>query len=295
MSSNNSMSKSVGAIRMYSAFGLIIILIIIGFIYMTYTNYSDYKLNSPYLINGIADGTVSKVIESYKLPEPNDGKYGQEFTYTCWLYIKDTNFLNVSTTIQCDPKAGTGPMMRVIMNKGSNDLYKYTTGSGANAKEAWHYPLLSSPGVFLYPTTNQLHIRFNTFDSIYKSVDVGNIPLNKWFMLTVVLIGNSVDIYINNLLKKRENIGVVKLNYGNLNISPFGGFDGFTYNLRYFNRAVESWEIDQSYQSGLSQLSNAQVPLTNIQQSANLSNSYFFTTGYPNGSLIANDIPSNSA
>jgi hypothetical protein len=91
-----------------------------------------------------------------------------------------------------------------------------------------HLPLLQSPGVWLYPNTNKFHIRFNTYQNVTESCDVGNIPINAWTHVTILLIGNSVDVFINGNLKKRQKLrGVPKLNYDNLYITNWGGFDGY--------------------------------------------------------------------
>ncbi len=271
------MTKNMTNVRSPKFIILIIILIILAvFIYMGWSSYRSYKITSPYFIYGTLDGNQLKTIPAVRIPDPSDGQYGQEFTYCMWLFIKDTNFVQTSTSGNSACTKGTGPLMKIIMNKGSNDLYQTTTGG----VQTWHYPLLSSPGIFLYPDTNKLHIRFNSYDSVYVSADVGNIPLNKWFMLTVNCIGNSVDVYINNMLKKRQYVGVLKMNYGDLTINPFGGFDGYVSNLRYYNRAIQSWEIDEMYQLGTN--TNMVSQLTNTQQMADLSPKYFFTTGFPN-------------
>ncbi len=259
-------------------------IIIFVFLYYTFVSYRAYKSSSPFLVVDTIEGSAQKRIEANRIADPQDGKYGQEFTYCTWLYIKDTNFSGINSNEGCDINNASGPLFRMIFNKGSDDLKKITDPTDSS-KTIWHYPTLSSPGVFLYPNTNKLHIRFNTFEKghMYKSADVGNIPLNKWFMLTIVLIGNSVDIYINNMLKKREVIGVVKLNYGDLHIGSFGGFDGYLANFRYFNRAVQSWEIDEMYQIGTG--TELRQPVANIQQVANLSPNYFFTTGFANSNF----------
>ncbi len=289
MSSNvtasaNSLTKNMTNVKSPKFIILIIILIILAvFIYMAWSSYRSYKITSPYFIYGTLDGNQKRTIPAVKIPDPSDGQYGQEFTYCAWLFIKDTNFVQTSTTRSGDNALctkGTGPLMKVIMNKGSNDLYQRTNSNGV---QTWHYPLLSSPGVFLYPDTNKLHIRFNSFDSVYVSADVGNIPLNKWFMLTINCIGNSVDIYINNMLKKRQYVGVLKMNYGDLTINPFGGFDGYISNLRYYNRSIQSWEIDEMYQLGSN--TNMVSKLTSLDQKADLSPKYYFTTGFPNSNF----------
>ncbi len=279
-------SKNMTNVKSPNFIILVIILIILAvFIYMGWNSYRSYKITSPYFIYGTLDGNQLKTIPAVRIPDPSDGQYGQEFTYCMWLFIKDTNFVQTSTgsagSTACTK--GTGPLMKIIMNKGSNDLHQTTVGN----QQVWHYPLLSSPGIFLYPDTNKLHIRFNSYDSVYVSADVGNIPLNKWFMLTVNCIGNSVDVYINNMLKKRQHVGVLKMNYGDLTINPFGGFDGYVSNLRYYNRAIQSWEIDEMYQLGTNTKMVSQ--LTNTQQMADLSPKYFFTTGFPNSNFKGNN------
>ena len=289
MSSNNAVKNVASSMTNYKSpkfiLSVILLLLILLFIYTTVTSYKSYQATSPILVNGTIEGNAMRRIPANQILDPTYGQYGQEFTYSTWLYIKDTNFGTVNTV--CDIASGSGPMFKVIFNKGSDDLYSIPTDTTINGQTTktykWHYPTLSNPGVFLYPNTNKLHIRFNTYNSdvMYKSADVGNIPLNKWFLLTIVLIGNSADIYINNMLKKRENVGVVRMNYGDLQINPFGGFDGYMSNFRYFNRAVQTWEIDNMYQLG----ANLKAPVENIKEVASLSPSYYFTTGFPNSSF----------
>ena len=49
---------------------------------------------------------------------------------------------------------------------------------------------LQAPGIWIYPSTNKLAINMNTYNSVKESCDIGNIPLNKWFHLTVMVIGS---------------------------------------------------------------------------------------------------------
>ena len=79
----------------------------------------------------------------------------------------------------------------------------------------------------------------NTYNSVKESCDIGNIPLNKWFHLTVMVIGKSLDVYINCNLKKRCKLkGIPKLNYGDIYINSWEGFDGLISNVRYWDRAI---------------------------------------------------------
>ena len=130
-----------------------------------------------------------------------DNQYGTEYSYSFWIFMKDTNFDS-----SCDDTNYSA--FKHVFHRGS---YDYSSD---------HLPLLQNTGVWLYPNTNKFHIRFNTYQNVTESCDVGNIPINAWVHVTILLIGNSVDVFINANLKKRQKLrGVPKLNYENLYIS----------------------------------------------------------------------------
>ena len=101
--------------------------------------------------------------------QPTDSQYGSEFTYTFWMFINDTNFSSLSTGAKCDSGSGQ-PLLKHVFHKGSNDFYSNDNN--------YHYPILQSPGVWIYPNTNKLGINFNTYNNIVETCDIGNIPLN---------------------------------------------------------------------------------------------------------------------
>ena len=265
---SNSSNKQSGNNMLRMVLIVFAIFIILYFIYSLIKGYNGYKKSSPYLINGIVDGTMSQKIKAFNINPPMDNQYGTELSYSFWIYINDNNFSN-------DPKCtndGTETNMKHIFHKGSTD---YEKGE--------HLPLLESPGVWLYPNTNKLSIRFNTYENIVESSDVGNIPLNSWVHLSVVLIGNSVDVFINGNLKKRQKLnGVPKLNYDDLYISNWGGFQGFLCKLRYFNYAIQPFMIDHLFKEGPSAEFDSRYSNGLGQPSAQLAQNYWMTTGFPN-------------
>jgi hypothetical protein len=254
------------------------ILLIIFFLYTTYQGYSNYNQTSPYLISGITDGTVSQQFSAYQIAPPSDSPYGIEYSYSFWIYIKDTNFAN--NTVQC---SGGAPMKH-IFHKGSYDYIpsgSSTTSEGGVSEV--YYPLLQSPGVWLYPNTNKLNIRFNTYQNTVETADVGNIPLNMWVNIVIIMIGSSVDVYVNGNLKRRVKLtGVPKINYGNLYTSNWGGFQGYLSNLRYFNYAIQPYLVDQIFNMGPSTTFATNISQGLMEPTAQLSQSYWMTVGYPN-------------
>ena len=245
------------------------ILIILYCIFSLIKGYSSYKQSSPYLINEVVDGTMAQKIKAFRLNPPMDNQYGTELSYCFWIYVNDNNFSSDPT---CNNSSTDNINFKHIFHKGSTD---YSKGE--------HTPLLEMPGVWLYPNTNKLNIRFNTYENIVESADVGNIPLNSWMHVSIVLIGNSVDVFINGNLKKRQKLnGVPKLNYEDLYISNWGGFQGYLCKLRYFNYAVQPFMIDYLFKEGPSQEFDSRYSNGLGNKSPQLAPNYWMTVGFPN-------------
>ena len=300
MSSNNSAVKNTSTKNTSNSgqnnklFGMammgFILIIVIFLIYSFYKGYKDYQTYSPYLIDGITDATVPQKFSAKQLKPASDSQYGTEFTYSFWIFIKDVNFTASNARKECLPSEL--PMLHVF-HKGSYDFIP--TGSTTTSSDPHvYYPLLQMPGVWLYPNTNKLNIRFNTYENVLETADIGNIPLNMWVNIIVVLIGSSVDIYVNGNLKKRTKLsGVPKINYGDFYTTNWGGFQGYLSRLRYFNYAIQPFMVDQLFQFGPSREFATNITQGVTDPSAQLSSNYWMTTGYPN-SLSAPSYNQNS-
>lgn len=106
---------------------------------------------------------------------------GIEFSYSTFLYINESTF------------SGSATDLRPIFHKG----YKYP------------FPLCG-PGVFALGGSNTLRIIMNSYSKWYNSVDITDIPVNKWFHLALVCRDNSLDIYLNgNLATKLTFTGTI--------------------------------------------------------------------------------------
>ena len=250
---------------------IIVILLIIYFIYLIYKNLQNKLNDSPIILGKTRQGDTSTLpIKAYKFKDPDDGQFGTEFTYTVWLYIKDSNFSQPNATTSGGDSCTINQPFRHIFHKGSP--MNGVKGGG------FTIPLLQAPGLWLYPDINKLAINMNTFASPRETCDIGNIPINKWFHLTISLIGNSLDVYVNCNLKKRCRLkGVPKLNYGDFYITSFGGFDGFISNIRYFNYAINTYQIENQC------LTKPSPPEFNSPDTRPpyLSDNWWMNTGFP--------------
>lgn len=64
------------------------------------------------------------------------------------------------------------------------------------------YPLLG-PGIFCWGDTNKIRVYMNCFDTWDNYAEIENIPVDKWFHLTLTCKGNTMYLYINGNLKKK--------------------------------------------------------------------------------------------
>lgn len=250
---------------------ILVLLLILYIVYVLYRNVVKNVESYTVIVPDIRQGTDSRTpINGNKFPTPNDGQYGTEFTYMGWLYINGTNFVENNGS-SCDTSNGIGKK-RCIFVKGSND---YLNNGGEI-----NYPLLQAPGLWIYPTVNKLEINMNTFASTNETCNIGNIPVGKWFHIVIMLIGNSMDIYINGQLKKRCKFkGVPKLNYGDFYLTPWGGFDGYISRFKYYNKALQPYEIEQSFYEGPSN----EIPKGQVSDKPPyLADDYWMKTGFPN-------------
>lgn len=203
----------------------LVVLVAIYFIVMLVKDFKKNQASHPYLIEGTKTTSTELIIPAEKMKPSVDGAYGMEFSYVFWIYVNDTTYAGNS--------AARG--YKHIFHKGN---------SSGNP--------LQCPGVFLDPTDNIMNINFNTFHSVRETCNVGNLPINKWFHVGIVVMGRNVDVYINGKLKKRcELKGIIRENLGALYITKTGNtFDGFLSNLQYFNYAAPFYLIDKSLRNG---------------------------------------------
>lgn len=226
-------------------FIIIAVAIISYVVYNTYNNYENYERDSPYLIKDTKLANSMTVVPAYKIRPSRDGRYGMEFTYSMWIYIDNWTY--------------------------KNGEYKNVLVKGDPSGE-----LLQAPGIFLDKNENNLLINMNTYESVRETVKISGVPLNKWFLLTVVLINNNIDVYINAGLKKRHKLnGVPKLNFSDVYI---GDFQGMISKVRYFNRALEYYLIARIFSEGPSK-----KPCTEDTDSDEnyLAKNWWLNTGHP--------------
>tara|TARA_Y100000591_G_C21852856_1_gene712823 strand:+ start:4750 stop:5655 length:906 start_codon:yes stop_codon:yes gene_type:complete len=243
-----------------------IILVIICFVLLFNIGY--WLLNilltpsrSPYVIKGMKDAKTFQIIKqnpkdsnAVTIYRSNNQYNGIEFTWSSWIFIEDPTY-NSST-------------FNNVFTKGSQ-----ATNSG---QATGIFQGTNCPGVYLKPTGNtenifefdepnsltmQLLIRLDIFPYLnpltsnleyFVDLIIDKIPIKKWVSIIIRCSSqNIVDVFINGSLMNRIKLpSLIKQNYDNIYINANGGFDGFMSNLRYYNYAIGTFEIDKIINSG---------------------------------------------
>jgi hypothetical protein len=138
---------------------------------------------------------------SLTLPLSENQLTGIEFSYSTFLYISDSTDSNEEgwkTVFYKGYESGPFPLLGPGVFISSK-----STGSGSSAA----------------PT---LRVVMNTYENWFNTIDVKQIPLNKWFHLVLSLRRNTMEVYINgNLANKKTFSGSLPYqNYQPLNFFP---------------------------------------------------------------------------
>jgi hypothetical protein len=238
VSGNNSFLESNSIIAKASFLLLIIVVFIVALrLGISLVSWLFSLNKSPYLINGMVNAKNMIVIPQ----DPNDSgsipilrsdnqNEGIEFTYSVWLYIDDLVYQQ--------------GQFRHIFHKGNDNINFTTKPYGMNEPN-------NAPGLYIAPNSNSLVLVMNTFNKINEEIVIPNIPLNKWVCVQIRVENRNLDIFVNGSISKRMVLnGVPKQNYGDLYVGMNGGFSGYISDLKYFNYAIGTSEIQNIVSKG---------------------------------------------
>ena len=244
---------------------------------------------SPFIVYGKIDGGTNVTISqsptntsAIPIFRSNNEHTGAEFTWSVWLY------LNVTP----DPATAAGvtyvPNNRTIFVKGpSSPNLPTATNRGDNTH------ITNGPGMYVYCDQSGVgHLNLILDDITTASstrsdgvqtqnqnrIVVDNIPLQKWVHVAYRLKNTILDVYVNGSINNRLQIAAApKQNYYDINIGANGGFPGYLSNLRYYDHALNVFDINNIVMFGPN-LTNSS--LSSDFNSANGNYSYLSTRWY---------------
>lgn len=247
----NASSEFLNANSIIAKFGFLLLVLIVflgllrvGMVIIAFI-FSPAK--QPYLVKGLLRGGVPVTIKQdpadTKSPvvyRSNNQNGGVEFTWCVWLLIDSLDSTNYKHLH--------------IFNKGNN---MYDDGSTSATRGI--ATVNNSPGLYLNvdsevvpKPTNALIFYMDTISSAAgnagqrKKLEVGNIPMSKWFHVAFRLKDYNLDCYVNGMLSTSVSFGtdVPKQNYDDVHIGQNGGFSGSLSNLRYYDYALTAFDLN---------------------------------------------------
>lgn len=198
-----------------------ILLVVLIVIIVVLVNRAKKRANNVSVLIDSPKDAFNLDAKSKEFDNLKNSDLGLEFSYSVWIYIQD-------------------------WTRGWKNIFvKGDKSEGATSNSA------RAPGLWLYPETNALHARINTFASPNEGCDIKNIPLQKWVHIVYVLNNRTVDMYIDGKLERSCVLrGVPKLNNDPLHVCDNGGFFGKISNLVYYRYALKPDEVFGIYSSG---------------------------------------------
>jgi hypothetical protein len=166
------------------------------YVYQTFTRmykdrvdlFPDTYISGPRMFTVTQDPNIPS---SKTIYFSDNQRSGIEFSYSLFVYINSDTFNNTDTT-----------SLYHILHKGYGKMY----------------PLLG-PGIFCWGNRNTIRVFMNCYDTWNNYTDIDNIPVDKWFHITVSCKGNTMYVYINGNLKTKMSLSnntPPYQNYGNV-------------------------------------------------------------------------------
>ena len=248
---------------------IIFVLIIFLFLFKLGVQALGYFLSpskNPFIVYGKLEGGTAVTISqnpsntnAIPIYRSNNEFSGAEFTWSVWLY------LNLSPAT-----ATTADKYNTIFVKGA---------SAPNGTTGIH--TTNGPGLYVQCSPNGVgNLKF-VFDDINKGkneIKVDNVPLQKWVHVAFRLKNTVLDVYINGSINNRYQLrSAPKQNYYDINIGAAGGYSGYLSNLRYYDHALNVFDINNIVMFGPN---TANSSLSSDYQSANGDYSYLSTKWY---------------
>jgi hypothetical protein len=191
----------------FTIVGIIVAVILIGWILWRVFAYKK-TTDAIDLLTGSISGKESKIVPGDKLSRSFNQKEGATFTYTGWILVKDFTY--------------NYGQKRVIFTKDD------------------------CPGLYLDTTSNSILVVIKTFADTPETILISNITANKWMHFAIVVDQDSVDIYINGVVRQHHTLNQLpKQNESAITMgsNAAAGWDGVLSNLQYTPRSLSAGEV----------------------------------------------------
>jgi hypothetical protein len=131
------------------------------------------------------------------------------------------------------------------------------------------------PGVFIKGNTNTMRVMMNSYKNWLSYVDIDNIPLQKWFHVSLVFRRNNLEVYINGNMKGRIDMSDTYPYQNYQDVIIFGGtpYPSAGAEIRSFtnmNGQLEKYKVGGAIAGQISRLSHYRYALSFAEIQANV-------------------------
>jgi len=191
----------------FTIIGMIVTIIIVGLILWRVFYYKQ-PTDVIDILTGSISGKEAKTVQGNKISRSFNQKEGATFTYTGWILMKDFTY--------------NYGQKRLIFTKDD------------------------CPGLYLDTTSNSLLVVIKTFGNTPETILISNITANKWMHFAIVVDQDSVDIYINGVVRQHHTLNQLpKQNESAITMgsNAAAGWNGVLANLQYTPRSLSAGEV----------------------------------------------------
>ena len=215
-----------------------------------------YVVSDKNSLTELLDATQHEIIAKTDLPKQVG--FSQNFTYSIWVYVNNWNY-NYN-----DYKPIFGKFYgKTSSNKTYKEYIDGLTTCNSSFETSLCDELQPSPVVTFDKISNDILIFLRSSSNEIHKCAVQNIPLQKWVNLSFTLYKKTLDVYVNGKLHKTCVLSEVPLldlpttnETGDIDITPDGGFDGYTSKFQFHTDALNPQDIWDIYTNGYGSLSS---------------------------------------
>ena len=253
----------------YVVGGIVVLLLLILFSV-------KYVVADKYTLREMLNATKKETVTKSELPSQSG--ISQNFTYSIWLYVNNWNYNNGKYKPIFGKFEGLDSA-NVCANEADDSYIKFIENINCCHKNYTTYNVNGDSGT----TNNCDNLKPKpvvTFDKVQNDIliyvpcdksaslnsaniyqcTVKNIPIQKWVNLSITLYKKTLDVYINGKLHKTcvlPNVPDMQDDGdGNIDITPGGGFDGYTSKFQFYPEALNPQEIWNIYSNGYGSLAS---------------------------------------
>jgi hypothetical protein len=208
-------------------------------------------------LTNMSDAKISQTIVAKTLPVNNNTS---NYTYSTWIFVNDWNYRYgqdkvILQRLDKDQKPSPSITLGAMENTLKVRVNYYATSNSGSSSMGDEEEECPDDGAAAEEDEDEAEGLMSSLSgrTSTHTCQVENIPLQKWVNILISLYGRTLDVYIDGKLVRTCVLpGVAKPNAeADIQVTPRGGFSGFTTNFQYWPASSNPQEAYDIYKQGL--------------------------------------------